>query len=159
MSHAILELLEPTGVLLSANVADSTEIIRLLGNELYKTGYVKNSFIEAAIERESRLPTGLPLGGAFNAAIPHTDIEHVNKPALALATLVRPVSFRNMAVPTETVPVSLVFLLALEQPKAQIEMLQEIASVLQAPDVVTALMNAKTYDEVVAALNKEKKTK
>ncbi len=159
MSQAILDLLEPQGVLLSANVADSTEIIRLLGNELYKTGYVKESFIEAAIERESRLPTGLPLGGAFNAAIPHTDIEHVYKPALALATLAHPVPFQNMAVPAETVPVSLVFLLALEQPKAQIEMLQEIASVLQAPDVVTALMNAKTYDEVVAALNKEKKTK
>ena len=84
MSQEILKLLEPKAVLLGISAENSTEIIRLLGNELFKTGYVKESFIEAAIERESRLPTGLPLGGAFNAAIPHTDIEHVNRPALAL---------------------------------------------------------------------------
>ena len=157
MSQEILKLLEPKAVLLGISAENSTEIIRLLGNELFKTGYVKESFIEAAIERESRLPTGLPLGGAFNAAIPHTDIEHVNKPALALATLVHPVAFQNMAVPKETVEVSLVFLLALEQPKAQIEMLQEIAGILQAPRIVEALMNAKKFDDVVAALNNEKK--
>ncbi|RJQ39290.1 MAG: PTS sugar transporter subunit IIA [Anaerolineaceae bacterium] len=152
MSQAILKLLEPRGVLLSADVADSIEIIRMLGAELYKTGYVKESFIEAAIDRESRLPTGLPLSGGFNAAIPHTDIEHVVKPGLGMATLKKPVAFRNMAIPSESVDVSLVFLLALEQPKAQIEMLQEIAGVLQAPDVVSALMKAKTYDDVVSAL-------
>jgi len=157
MSQEILKLLEPKAVLLGISAENSTEIIRLLGNELFKTGYVKESFIEAAIERESRLPTGLPLGGAFNAAIPHTDIEHVNKPALALATLVHPVPFQNMAVPAEKVEVSLVFLLALEQPKAQIEMLQEIAGILQAPRIVEALMNAKKFDDVVAALNNEKK--
>lgn len=159
MSQAILELLEPQGVLLSTIVADSTEIIRLLGNELYKTGYVKESFIEAAIERESRLPTGLPLSGAFNAAIPHTDIEHVIKPGLALATLKNPVPFRNMAIPSETVEVSLVFLLALEQPKAQIEMLQAIAGVLQAPDVVSALMKSQTFEDVVCVLNTGEKDK
>ncbi|HOJ00623.1 MAG TPA: PTS sugar transporter subunit IIA [Anaerolineaceae bacterium] len=153
MNEAILKLLEPRGVLLGADVADSTEIIRLLGNELYKTGYVKESFIDAAIERESRLPTGLPLGGAFHAAIPHTDIEHVVKPGLALATLKKPVAFCNMAIPSETVPVSLVFLLALEQPKAQIEMLQAIAGVLQTAQVVAALMNAKKFDDVVCALS------
>jgi mannitol/fructose-specific phosphotransferase system IIA component (Ntr-type) len=36
------------------------------------------------------MPTGLPLGGEFNAAIPHVDIEYVNKSALALATLCTP---------------------------------------------------------------------
>ena len=29
------------------------------------------------------MPTGLPLEGKYNAAIPHTDIQHVIKPALA----------------------------------------------------------------------------
>lgn len=154
MSQAILKLLEPKGVLLSANAEDSTSIIKQLGTQLYETGYVKDSFVDAAIDRESRLPTGLPLGGGFNAAIPHTDIEHVLKPGLALATLKNPVMFRNMAIPTETVDVSLVFLLALEQPKAQIEMLQAIAGVLQAPEVVSALMEAKNYEDVEAALKK-----
>ena len=155
MSKAILQLLEPKGVLLNVEAKDSSEIIRNLGQKLYETGYVKENFIDAAIDRENRLPTGLPLGGGFNAAIPHTDIEHVKKPALALAILKTPIPFRNMAIPSETVAVSLVFLLALEQPKVQIEMLQEIAGVLQAPDVVSALMKATNYEEVTKALKRD----
>jgi len=156
MSEAILKLLEPHAVLLKADVADSTEIIRLLGNKLYKAGYVKGSFIDATIDRENQLPTGLPLAGNFNAAIPHTDCEHVIKPGLALATLLKPVPFRNMAVPSETVLVSLVFLLALDQPKAQIEMLQEIAAILQDTEVVAALMEANEFGDVVDAIKSRK---
>ena len=155
MSQAMLQLLEPKGVLLNVDAKDANTIIQMLGSRLLETGYVRDSFVDAAIERESRLPTGLPLGGGFNAAIPHTDIDHVIKPGLALATLKNPVAFQNMAIPTETVDVSLVFLLALEQPKAQIEMLQEIAGVLQAPAVVAALMKATSYEEVLTILKKE----
>ena len=155
MSQAMLQLLEPKGVLLNVDAKDANTIIQMLGSRLLETGYVRDSFVDAAIDRESRLPTGLPLGGGFNAAIPHTDIDHVIKPGLALATLKNPVAFQNMAIPTETVDVSLVFLLALEQPKAQIEMLQEIAGVLQAPAVVAALMKATSYEEVLAILKKE----
>ena len=155
MSRAMLQLLEPKGVLLNVDAKDANTIIQMLGSRLLETGYVRDSFVDAAIDRESRLPTGLPLGGGFNAAIPHTDIDHVIKPGLALATLKNPVAFQNMAIPTETVDVSLVFLLALEQPKAQIEMLQEIAGVLQAPAVVAALMKATSYEEVLTILKKE----
>jgi len=155
MSQSILQLLERKGVLLNVDAKDANTIIQMLGSRLLETGYVKDSFVDAAIDRENRLPTGLPLGGGFNAAIPHTDIEHVIKPGLALATLKTPVPFQNMAIPTETVDVSLVFLLALEQPKVQIEMLQEIAGVLQAPEVVAALMKATIYEEVLTVLNKE----
>jgi len=155
MSQAMLQLLEPKGVLLNVDAKDANTIIQMLGSRLLETGYVRDSFVDAAIDRESRLPTGLPLGGGFNAAIPHTDIDHVIKPGLALATLKNPVAFQNMAIPTETVDVSLVFLLALEQPKAQIEMLQEIAGVLQAPAVVAALMKATSYEEVLTILKKE----
>lgn len=155
MSQSILQLLEREGVLLNVDAKDANTIIQMLGSRLLETGYVRDSFVDAAIDRENRLPTGLPLGGGFNAAIPHTDIEHVIKPGLALATLKNPVPFQNMAIPTETVDVSLVFLLALEQPKVQIEMLQEIAGVLQAPEVVAALMKATIYEEVLTVLNKE----
>ncbi len=72
-----------------------------------------------------------------------------------MATLKNPVSFQNMAIPSETVQVSLVFLLALEQPKAQIEMLQEIAGVLQTSRVVSALMSAKQFNDVIDALKVE----
>ncbi len=152
MSQVIAELLQPSCVLLNRDYENSEEIIRAIGNELFKAGFVKDTFAQAAIDREKQLPTGLPLAGGFNAAIPHTEIEHVLKPALGLVTLAKEVNFQNMVSPTETVPVRLVFVLALEQPKAQIEMLQEIAAVLQNPDLVKRLLSATTFEDAIKEL-------
>jgi len=154
MSKIIADLLQPDCVLLNQTFETSEEIIRAVSAELHKAGYVKESFAQAAIEREKNLPTGLPLAGGLNAAIPHTEIEHVIKPALGMVTLAQEVKFQNMVMPSETVPVRLVFVLALEQPKAQIEMLQEIACVLQNPDLVQRLLKAETFEEATAELRK-----
>lgn len=144
----ILELLEPAATGFQLKAETSTEVIVYLGKLLVKAGYVRDSFIDAAVSREKELPTGLPLNGNTNAAIPHTDVEHVIKAGLAMATLAQPVVFRNMAAPDETIPVQLVFLLALDKPKAQIEMLQEIAGLLQQPDRVTRLTEVNNFEEV-----------
>jgi PTS system galactitol-specific IIA component len=152
MTTQILQLLEPTAIQLHSNASDSTEVITELGNLLYEAGYVRASFVEAAVAREREMPTGLPLEGKYNAAIPHTEIEHVIKPGLAMATLSKPVTFQNMIIPEEAVPVQLVILMALDQPKAQVEMLQEIASVLQDSKVINRLMDAKNLEEIQAVL-------
>ena len=152
MSKAIAELLQPSCVLLNQSYKTSEEVIRAIGTELFNAGFVKDSFTQAAIDREKKLPTGLPLAGGINAAIPHTEIEHVLKPALGLVTLKEEVNFQNMVSPQETVPVKMVFILALEQPKAQIEMLQEIAAVLQNPGLVKDLLDASSVDEAIQKL-------
>jgi PTS system galactitol-specific IIA component len=99
------------------------------------------------------MPTGLPLDGKYNAAIPHTDIQHVIKPALALATLQEPVNFQNMIEPETAVPVQLVILMALEQAKTQVEMLQEIAGVLQDAETIDKLMQARSIAQVLEAFS------
>ena len=111
----IPELLHPEAIFVNLDAADSTAVITELGNRLLKLGAVKEGFVEATLAREASMPTGLPLMGEFNAALPHVDIEYVNRPALALATLTRPVIFKNMVNPDEDVPVSLVIMLALDQ--------------------------------------------
>ena len=151
--NKILELLEPNAVKLDLEVSDAREVVSVLGDELYESGYVLESFVEAALSRESELPTGLPLAGEYNAAIPHTDIEHVKKPGLALATLTKPVVFQNMVNPEEGVDVHLVILMALDEAKAQVEMLQEIAKVLQNASVIEKLMQAQDFQEVRTALS------
>lgn len=150
----ILDFLTPGLVSLHLEVADSKDVITHLGNLLREAGYVHESFVDAALDRESRLPTGLPLSGDVNAAIPHTDVEHVIKPGLAMATLSTPVTFQNMISPEEAVPCRLVFVMALDQPKAQIEMLQEIAAVLQNPSIIERLMSADDFEEVQAGFSK-----
>ncbi|NMB54889.1 MAG: PTS sugar transporter subunit IIA [Leptolinea sp.] len=152
MSNKLLQLLDRDAVCLKMDARDATDVIENLGIRLFIDGYVKDTFVDAALSREQKLPTGLPLGGEVNAAIPHTDVVHVLKPGVALATLKRPVVFKNMIQPDEEVKVRLVFLLSLEQPKSQIEMLQEIAGVLQKPETVDKLISAATFEDVQAAL-------
>ncbi len=148
----ISDLLQPQAVLLQLDAADSSEVIKRLGGILHRLGCVKEGFVEATLGREATMPTGLPLGGSVNAAIPHVDLEYVEKPALALATLKKPVVFRNMVDVDDEVPVRLVIMLALDQPKSQIAMLQQIAAILQSPKVVDRLMAAKTKQDVFGIL-------
>jgi PTS system galactitol-specific IIA component len=152
MTNKILELLEPSAVCLHTSARDAAQVIGELGGLLEAAGSVRSTFIQAALDRERQLPTGLPLEGKYNAAIPHTDIEHVIRPALALATLTDPVIFQNMIQPEEGVPVQIVFVMALEQPKSQVEMLQEIAGVLQDSQRIELLMQAASFEQVQQAL-------
>jgi galactitol PTS system EIIA component len=148
----ISQLLVPQAILLQQEAQDATAIISRLGQRLYELGYVNDGFIEATLRREASMPTGLPLGGDYNAAMPHVDLEYVCKPALALATLQKPVVFHHMVMPEEEVPVQLVIMLALDQPKSQIEALQGIAELLQNPTVISGLMGAKNQEDVFAIL-------
>ncbi len=148
------QYLSESNILLGLEAESSSDVIRQLGKTLLEDGYVKESYIDAVINREKTLPTGLPLDGDVNVAIPHTDIEHVNKSAVAMATLAKPVTFQNMVDPSESVAVKIVFLLALEEPHAQIEMLQEVAGVVQNAGVLKALLAATDPKEVIRAFEK-----
>jgi len=150
---AISDFLSPDAIILQLDATTSEDVICTLGGKLLALGYVKDDFVKATLAREASMPTGLPLGGSVNAAIPHVDIEYVNKSALGLATLTQPVVFQNMVDSDEDVPVQLVIMLALDKPKSQIEMLQEVAGVLQQPVVIDQLMAARTPDDVFTALS------
>jgi PTS system galactitol-specific IIA component len=139
-------------VVLGLAAGNADEVIRELGEKLLQAGFVRASFVEAALARERMIPTGLPLGGEYNAAIPHTDVEHVIKSGVGLATLQQPVNFHNMLSPEEIVAVRLVFVLALDRPKSQVKMLQGIAAVLQDPQRVAALVHAAGIGQVRQAL-------
>lgn len=143
--------LNESTISLNLEAETSTEVIHHLGEKLMDAGFVKDSFIEAAIIRENTLPTGLSLEGDIHVAIPHTDIIHVIRSGVAMATLAKPVIFQNMVMLSESVSVSIVFLLALDQPHAQIEMLQEIAEILQDPVMLQRLMEAKDVQDVIKA--------
>jgi PTS system galactitol-specific IIA component len=148
----IRELLNPKAVLLQAEAVDAADIISRLGGVLSELGYVHDDFVEATLAREASMPTGLPLSGAVNAAIPHVDLKFVRRPAVALATLKHPVIFHNMVDVEADVPVQLVIMLALDQPKSQIETLQQVAEILQKPDIVEHLMSATRVEEILAIL-------
>lgn len=96
------------GLCLARFTATSAEeIIRALAQRLLEKGHVKATFEKAALSREKRSPTGLPFPGVA-VALPHAEPEHVASPAIAIATLVTPVTFRQMGSPGTKLSVSVV---------------------------------------------------
>jgi PTS system galactitol-specific IIA component len=151
----LANLVEKSAIILNYEARDAEDVVTMLGKCLEDSGYVRESFVKAALKREESMPTGLPLSGSANAAIPHTDVEHVLQAGVALATLKNTVTFQNMANPEESVDVRLVLLLALDKPKAQIEMLQEIAGILQDSNLIEQFLAAQSPEAILKILRKE----
>lgn len=157
MGQSLRALTGRDAIALGVEASTPEEVIRLLATRLERAGRVRPSFAEAVLAREAAMPTGLPMGYAMNVAVPHTDAEHVRQPAIAIATLARPVDFANMENPGEVVAVGLVFMLALNDKDHQIEMLQQIMEIVQDAGTVEALIAAGTTSEVFALLERNDK--
>lgn len=134
------------------NVNTAEEVIDALGNTLVKNGNVKDEYISAIKEREKTYPTGLP-STSPGIAIPHANNELVIETTVAVATLERPVKFKNMEDKDEEVEVQIVFMLAIAEPHGQIEMLQKVVEIIQNEEYRKELL---TYDDSEKLLEKIK---
>lgn len=132
---------------------NSDEIFEALGGELVKQGYCKESYVQALKDREAEFPTGINMGEK-GVAIPHTDVSHVNKKGLAIATLKEPVSFIEMGTDDEYVKAQVIFMLAVDE-KGHLELLQAILGILQDQETLTKLTEAKDAEEIIEII-KEK---
>lgn len=155
MAPIVSRYLDPRAICPRLEAADASEVISRLADRLLLIGSVKESYREAVIQRELAMPTGLPIAADFAVAVPHTDPEHVLKPAVALATLKTPVLFRSMDDPDETLQVKVVFALALRDKNEQIEMLQSIVAILQDATTLRRIAEASTLEQLIDAMNVE----
>lgn len=144
----ISELFHKEIIVTNLEAENREEVFRVLYKKLLDNGYVKESFLEGIIKRENTFPTGLLLNN-YNVAIPHTDAEHVLKPAIAVATLSKPVIFKNMANSQEDVNVNIVFMIALNESHSQVKILQQIIQLIQNDTVLKELIEAKNRDEIL----------
>jgi PTS system galactitol-specific IIA component len=98
-------------------------------------------------------PTGLQARMA-GVAIPHTDTDHVLKPAIAIATLAEPVTFQMMATPDEKVQVEIVIMLAVHDAKLVIPVLRKVIFILENDEALVAMKNAETKTDIKMAMLK-----
>ncbi|MEC0281419.1 PTS sugar transporter subunit IIA [Terribacillus saccharophilus] len=131
------------------------EILREMAENLVKEELVKTSFVTGVIEREKEYPTGLPTSSSLSVAIPHTDIEHVKKDAISIALLKEPVAFRVMGEASMETPVSIIFMLAMQQSHAQLTLLRDLMDFLQNETTLQALYDSKTKEEVVKLIDRK----
>lgn len=138
-------------IVLDMDCKDSEEAIRTLAQAFVKQGVVKESFVDAVIEREKNYPTGLP-ATAFDIAIPHTVSKHVIEPAMAVGVLKHPVEFHQMGSPEITLHPQLLFMLAISDPKEQLTLLRRIMKLIQNDTLLEGVRTAKSADEVMTLL-------
>ena len=105
-------------------------------------------FLEKIIKREETFPTGLQLENN-GVAIPHTDADTIEKEFVAVITLEdKGVPFKRMDNPNEEVEAKVVFVLGLNQPHQQLEMLQSLMAFIQDNEKLKQLETAQTVDDV-----------
>ena len=138
-------------ILLDLEGNTKEDILRAMSKNLEEKGLVKESFTDAIIAREQEYATGLPTMGV-SVAIPHTDIEHVIKKTISVAILKEPVDFGVMGDPTETTPVKLVFMLAMDETDSQLSLLTKLMQIFQDEAILLQLANEKDKSEILKLL-------
>ena len=88
-SGSAIDLLREELISVGVEAADWQEVLTLLANRLFQAGYVRESYLQAVLDRERQFPTGLRTAEVA-VALPHTEKEHVLKPAVAVAILAHP---------------------------------------------------------------------
>ena len=96
MSAIETDLLKPELVFFDFEATDRIDFFTKLGEKLKEGGYVKDSWLDAILEREKNYPTGLECT-SISVALPHVDPQHHNKPYMAIIKPKNPIEFDGMA--------------------------------------------------------------
>lgn len=96
MSAIDIDLLKPELVFFDFEATDRFDFFAKLGEKLKVDGYIKDSWMDAILEREKNYPTGLDCPGV-SVALPHVDPEHLLKPYIAIIKPKNPIEFDGMA--------------------------------------------------------------
>lgn len=139
--------IKPEYMMLNIEASTDVEAIKILAENFYKAGAVKETFVPAILQREKDFCTGLQFEEA-GIAIPHTDAIHVNYPAVAIGKLEKPVMFKSMGMPDIPVEVRIMFMLAIKEPHKQIEFLQLLMTKFQEKNILRRLMKCNTAEEL-----------
>jgi PTS system fructose-specific IIC component len=127
--------------------ADKLDVIRSLADVVGSAGRATDvpTLVEDALAREATSPTGLPGG----IAIPHCRTAGVDQPTLAFARLSPKVDFG-----AKDGPADLAFLIAAPAggDNTHLQLLTKLARALVKESFTTALREAQTPEEVVAAI-------
>ena len=136
-------------IMSDVDAKDSEDAIRQVGRLFLENGFVKDTYIDAVVEREKVFATGLQLDGIC-IAMPHTDVVHVYKPGITVAKLSHPVEFEHMGEPGRKVQAEMLFMMAITNPEDQIGTLMRVLGVFQNKEAIVAFKAAESEDEIYA---------
>lgn len=135
-------------IFLNLEINNQENLLKYMAKELKIVGNVNEEFVEKVVEREKEFPTGLPIE-EIGVAIPHSDVEYVNRPAIAMAVLKDTVGFYSMEDSNQIIPVNIVFMLAVNDGNKQLKLLQEIMGLIQSKEILKNIIEAETEEEIL----------
>lgn len=132
-------------------VNNKEEFFENISRKANSIGYVTDDFEINVKKREETFPTGIQLE-EFAIAIPHTDSEYVKDEFIAVATFKEPVKFSSMEDANAVLDVKMAFMLGLNKPHSQLEVLTQLMTLIQDKEVVSKLIAAETKENLETLL-------
>ena len=152
MQYTLINLLKEEHILIGVDAANAQDGIRKLTTPLVESRHVTPEFADDVWEREKTFPTGLPTQ-PFAVAIPHADPDHVQQSAVGVGVLMTPVQFAQMGTDGSTVlDVPIIFLLAIKEKEKQVEMIQQLMTLIQSPELLSGLSKVKNASEAMSLI-------
>lgn len=112
------------------------EVFTEIANKLSLKNYVAPAFLENIIEREKGYPTGMDMSVVDpelpSFAVPHTEVEFVHTRRIVPVKLTTPVEWHSMIDPSQTFPVSFLFMILNDDKEAQVGILAKIMDFVNA---------------------------
>lgn len=129
-------------------IIDNTDqLFEIVAEKAKLLGYVHSNFLERIKIREKNYPTGLKYKN-HAIAIPHTDPETIQKQFIAVVIPKNTLHFCLMDDPNKKEAIDIVFVLGLDNPESQLNVLQEVIAMIQDEKKVHQLITAKTINEL-----------
>lgn len=145
-------------VTIGVEAETTDDVMEIMGSGFVRLGYCKDSYIQALKDREAEFPTGIDIDGV-GVAMPHTDVSHVVKAGIGIATLTEPVTFTHMATDDVPVPVTIVFMLAVDAPNRHLEEIQDILAIIQDKEILKQILGAENAESVIEIIKEKENRK
>lgn len=137
-------------ILLNQTYTDCAQVIDALAGLAKAQGMVEDPFLEKIQQREVEYPTGLAM--PIPLAIPHIS-DGCLQPFVSIATLQKPVIFKSMDHSGDDIPVEIVFLFGIIDPKNQLPVLRKFAAAFSKKESVEKLLAAPDPAALLAELD------
>ncbi len=129
------------------------DVLKNVAFDLEKKGFVKESFFNAVIERETNFPTGLEFPN-YSIAIPHTDSEHVNENSIVVIKPENAIAFKDMGTNSKNLDVNVILLLLVSKNNEQVKVLSNIIKKFANDEIYNNILASNNQQEIFSILTK-----
>lgn len=146
----VKEMLHSDLIQLNVDVIDEVELFHVVADDLLAKGFVTKDYIQGIIEREKNYPTGL-ITPYLNIALPHSDVQYINKAFIYVVRLENPIQVRQMG-DNQLMEVKDLFFLGIKEPSKQVGLLSTLMVLFQDEDFVTDYLDLTNTNDVYELL-------